>query len=157
MSSRDKDVGAGPSQPMSVEEQARRANLKFWRFGDDLSGSDEEAEATDHDEVDEEAQAADQEDDEESEYEEEAEDGDDDGSSNGDEEAEASHGGERVDGDGASPPARKKKNKAERQERTLPKLGTNREEVTLVKLGGQPLEPAKLAAGYGQQLRCIVR
>jgi hypothetical protein len=40
MSSGDKDVGAGPSQPMSVEEEARKANLKFWRLDNDLSGSD---------------------------------------------------------------------------------------------------------------------
>ena len=58
MSSGDNDVGAGPSQPMSVEDKARKANLKFWRLGDDLSGSDEEAEEAAADEVDEEAEEA---------------------------------------------------------------------------------------------------
>jgi hypothetical protein len=40
---------------MSIEEEARKANLKFWRLGDDLSGSDEEAEEAVADEVGEEA------------------------------------------------------------------------------------------------------
>ena len=44
MSSGDNDVGAGPSQPMSDLDNAREANLKFWRLEVDLSGFDEEAE-----------------------------------------------------------------------------------------------------------------
>jgi hypothetical protein len=76
---------------MSVKEEARKANLKFCRLGDDLSGSDEEAEEAAADEVGKEAEegAANEVDmDPESEYgfeAEEAEDGDDAGSSNGDE------------------------------------------------------------------------
>ena len=86
MSSRDNDVGDGPSQPMSVEDKARKANLMFWWLEDDLSGSDEEAEGAVADEVDEEAEeAAVSGDDSESEYDFEAEDGDNAGSSNGDE------------------------------------------------------------------------
>lgn len=168
MSSGDKDVGAGPSQPiMSVEDKARKANLKFWRLDDDLSGSDEEAEEAAADEVgegaetaaapqDEEAEeAAAPEDDSESEYDFEAEDADDAGSSNGDEEDDTSRGGDRRDVGGSDAAAKKKKK--ERQDRKPAALGTNREEFTVVKPTGQPVEPAKLAAGYGIQLGCIVR
>jgi hypothetical protein len=35
-----------------------------------------------------------------------------------------------------------------RQDRTPPVLGTKLEEFTYVKPSGQPMEPAKLAAGY---------
>jgi hypothetical protein len=63
---------------MSVEDKARKANLKFWRLDDDLSGSNEEAEEATADEVEEEAkEAAADEVDSESEYDFEAEDGDD--------------------------------------------------------------------------------
>jgi hypothetical protein len=58
---------------------------------------------------------------------------------------------------GGSDAATKKKKKKERQDRTLPVLGTKLEEFTYVKPSGQPMEPAKLAAGYGIQLGCIVR
>jgi hypothetical protein len=58
MSSREKDVGAGPSQPMIVEDKARKANLKFWQLDDDLRGSNEEAKEAAADEVDEEAKEA---------------------------------------------------------------------------------------------------
>jgi hypothetical protein len=167
MLSGDKDVGAGPSQPMSVEEEARKANLKFWRLGDDLSGSDEEAkEATAHEvaEKAEEGAANEVDSDSESKYDFEAEedkDGDDVGSSNGDEEDDTrSHGGgDRMDVGGSDTAAKKKKKKKkkERQDWTPPVLGTKLEEFTYVKLSGQPVEPAKLAAGYGLQLECIVR
>jgi hypothetical protein len=137
---------------MSVEKEARKANLKFWRLDDDLSGSDEEAKEAATDEVGEEAEeAAADEVDSESEYDFEAEDGDDAGSSNGDEEdGTSSHGGDRMDV-GGSNAAAKKKNK-ERQDQTPPVLGTKLEEFTYVKPNGQPMEPAKLAAGYGIQL-----
>jgi hypothetical protein len=63
---------------MSVEEEARKANLKFWRLDDDLSGSNEEAEEAVADEVGEEAkEGAADEVDSESEYDFKAEDGDD--------------------------------------------------------------------------------
>jgi hypothetical protein len=147
MSSGDKDAGAGPSQPMSIKEEARKANLKFWRLDDDLSGSDEEAEEAAADEVD-----------SEFEYDFEAKDGDDAESSNGDEEdGTSSHGGgDRVDV-GGSDTAAKKKKKKERQDRMPSVLGTKLEEFTYVKPSGQPMERAKLAAGYGIQLRCIMR
>jgi hypothetical protein len=142
---------------MSFEEETRKANLKFWRLDDDLSGSDEEAEEAVADEVgeeDEEAKA--DEVDSESEYDFEAEDGDDAGSSNGDEEdGTSSHGSDRMD-IGGSDAAAKKKTK-ERQDRTLPVLGTKLEEFMYVKPSGQPMEPVKLAAGYDIQLECIVR
>jgi hypothetical protein len=158
MLSGDKDVGAGPSQPMSVEEEARKANLKFWQLGNDLSGSDEEAEEAAADEVSEEAEegAADEVY-SESEYDFEAEDGDDARSSNGDEEDDTSShgGGDHMDVGGSDAAAKKKKK--ERQDRTSPVLGTKLEEFTYVKPSGQPVEPAKLAAGYGLQLGCIVR
>jgi hypothetical protein len=111
MSSGEKDVGAGPSQPMSVEDKARKANLKFWRLDDDLSESDEEAEEAVADEVDEEAkEATANEVDSESEYDFEAEDGDDAGSSNGDEEdGTSSHGGDCMDIGGSDAAAKKKK------------------------------------------------
>ncbi len=149
MSSGDKDVGAGPSQPiMSVEDKARKANLKFWQLDDDLSGSDEEAEEAAADEVGEGAEpAAAPEDDSESEYDFEAEDADDAGRSNGDEEDDTSRGGDRRDVGGSDAAAKKKKK--ERQDRKPAALGTNREEFTVVKPTGQPVEPAKLAAGYG--------
>jgi hypothetical protein len=142
---------------MSVEDKARKANLKFWRLDDDLSGSDEEAEEATADEVDEEAEeAATDEVDSESEYDFEAEDGDEAGSSNGDEEdGTSSHGGDRMDVGGSDAAAKKKKK--ERQDRTPPALGTKLEEFTYVKPSGQPMEPAKLAAGYGIQLGCIMR
>jgi hypothetical protein len=149
---------------MSVEEEARKANLKFWQVGDDLSRSDEEAEEDADDEVGEEAEegAADEVDsDPESEYDfeaEEAEDGDNAGSSNGDEEDDTSShgGGDRMD-IGGSDAAAKKKKKKERQDRTPPVLVTKLEEFTYVKTSGQPVEPAKLGAGYGLQLGCIMR
>jgi hypothetical protein len=144
---------------MTVKEEARKANLKFWRLGDDLSRSDEEAEEAAADEVGEEAEegAADEVD-LESEYDFEAEDGDDAGSSNGNEEDDTSShsGGDRMDV-GGSDAAAKKKKKKERQDRTPPVFGTKLEEFTYVKPSGQPMEPVKLAAGYGLQLRCIVR
>jgi hypothetical protein len=145
---------------MSVEEEARKANLKFWRLGDDLSGSDEEAEEVVADEVGEEAkEGAADEVDSESEYDFEAKDSDDTGSSNGDEEDDTSShgGGDRMDVGGSDATAKKKKKKKERQDRTPPVLGTKLEEFTYVKPSGQPVEPAKLAAGYGLQLGCIVR
>jgi hypothetical protein len=156
MSSGDKDVGAGPSQPMSIEEEARKANLKFWWLGDDLSGSDEEAEEAAAVEVGEEAkEGAADEVDSESEYDFEAEDGDDAGSSNDEEDDTSSHGGgDRMDVGGLDAAAKKKK---ESQDRTPPVLGTKLEEFTYMKPSGQPVEPAKLAAGYGLQLGCIVR
>jgi hypothetical protein len=122
-----------------------------------LSGSDEEAEEAAANEVDEEAkEAAADEVDSESEYDFEAEDGDEAGSSNGDEEdGTSSHGGDRMDVGGSDAAAKKKKK--ERQDRTPPALGTKLEEFTYVKPSGQPVEPAKLAAGYGIQLGCIVR
>jgi hypothetical protein len=137
---------------MSVEEEARKANIKFWRLGDDLSGSDEEAEEAAADEVGEEAEeAAANEVDSKSEYDFEAEDGNDAGSSNGDEEDHTSShgGGDRMDFGGLDATAKKKKKKKERQDRTPPVLGTKLEEFTYVKPSGQPMEPAKLAAGYG--------
>jgi hypothetical protein len=124
-----------------------------------LSRSDEEADEAAADEVGEEAEegAADEVD-SESEYDFEAEDGDDAGSSNGDEEDDTSihGGGDRMDV-GGSDAATKKKKKKERQDRMPPVLSTKLEEFTYVKLCGQPVEPAKLAAGYGLQLGCIVR
>jgi hypothetical protein len=105
---------------MSVEDKARKANLKFWRLDDDLSGSNEEAEEAAADEVDEEAEeAAADEVDSEFEYDFEAEDGDDAGSSNGDEEdGTSSHGGDRMDIGGSDTATKKKKKKKERQDRT---------------------------------------
>jgi hypothetical protein len=145
MLSGDKDAGAGPSQPMSIEDKARKANLKLLRLDDDLSGSDEEAEEAAADEVD-----------SESEYDFEAEDGDDAGSSNGDEEdGTSSHGGDRMDIGGSDAAAKKKKK--ERQDRMPPALGTKLEEFTYVKPSDQPMEPMKLAAGYDIQLGCIVQ
>jgi hypothetical protein len=143
---------------MSVEEEVRKANLKFWRLDDDLSRSDEETEEAVADEVGEEAEeAAADEVDSESEYDFEAEDGDDAGSSNGDkEDGTSSHGGDRMDVGGSDAAAKKKKKKKERQDRTPPVLGTKLEEFTYVKPSGQPMEPANLAAGYGIQLGCIV-
>jgi hypothetical protein len=142
---------------MSIEEEARKANLKFWRHDDDLSGSDEEAEEAAADEVGEEAEEATADEvGEEAEYDFEAEDGDDAGSSNGDEEdGTSSHGSDRMDIGGSDAVAKKKKK--ERQDRTPPVLGTKLKEFTYVKPNGQPMEPAKLAAGYGIQLGCIVR
>jgi hypothetical protein len=142
---------------MSIEEEARKANLKFWQLDYDLSGSDEEAEEAAADEVGEEAkEAAADEVDSESEYDFEAQDGDDARSSNDDEEdGTSSHGGDRMDVGGLDAAAKKKKK--ERQDRTPPILGTKLEEFTYVKPSGQPMEPTKLAAGYGIQLGCIVR
>jgi hypothetical protein len=142
---------------MSVEDKARKANLKFRRLDDDLSRSNEEAEEAVADKVDEEAkEAAANEVDSESEYDFEAEDGDNAESSNGDEkDGTSSHGVDRMDVGGSEAAAKKKKK--ERQDRTLPALGTKLEEFTYVKPSGQPLEPAKLATGYGIQLGCIVR
>jgi hypothetical protein len=138
---------------MSVEEEARKSNLKFWRLDNDLSGSDEEADEV----ADEAEEAAADEVDSESEYDFKAEDGDDAGSNNGDkEDGTSSHGGDRMDVGGSDAAAKKKKKKKERQDQTLPVLGTKLEEFTYVKLSGQPMEPAKLAAGYGLQLRCII-
>jgi hypothetical protein len=144
---------------MSVEEEARKANLKFWWLDDDLSRSAEEAEEAAADEVGEEAEeAATDEVDSESEYGFVAEDGDDAGSSNGDKEDDtSSHGGDRMDIGGLDTAAKKKKKKKERKDRTPPVLGTKLEEFTYVKPSGQPMEPAKLAAGYGIQLGCIMR
>ena len=156
MSRGDNDVRAGPSQPMSDLDKATEANLKFWRLEDDLSGSDEEAEEAAADEVDEEAEeAAASGDDSESEYDFEAEDGDNAGSSKGDEEDGTSHGGDGTNVSGSDAAAQKKKK--ERLDRTPPALGLIRKEFTRVKPSGQPVEPEKLAAGYGIQLGCIVR
>jgi hypothetical protein len=157
MSSGEKDVGAGPSQPMSIEDKARKANLKFWRLDDDLSGSDEEAEEAAANEVDVEAkEAVADEVDSESEYDFEAEDGNDVGNSNGNEEdGISSHGGDRMDVSGSDAAANKKKK--ERQDQTPSALGRKLKEFTYVKPSGQPMEPAKLAAGYDIQLGCIVR
>jgi hypothetical protein len=157
MSSREKDIGAGPSHPMSVEDKARKANLKFWRLDDDLSGSDEEAKEAVVDEVDEEAKEATVDEvDSESKYDFKAKDGNDAGSSNGNEEDGTSHGGECMDA-GGSDTAAKKKKKKERLDWTPPALGTKLKEFMYVKLSGQPMEPAKLAAGYSIQLGCIMR
>jgi hypothetical protein len=108
---------------MSVEEEARKANLNFWQLGNDLSGSDEEAKEATTDEVGEEAkEGAADEVDSESEYEFEAEDGNDTGSSNGDEEDDTSShgGGDRMDvgGSDAAAKKKKKKKKKERQDWT---------------------------------------
>jgi hypothetical protein len=122
---------------MSIEEEARNANLKFWQLDDDLSGSDEEAEEAATDEVGEEAEedAADEVD-SESEYDFEAEDGDDAGSSNGNEEdGTSSHGGDRMDIGGSNTAAKKKKK--ERHDRMPLVLGTKLEEFTYVKPSGQ--------------------
>jgi hypothetical protein len=126
-----------------------------------LSGSDEKAEEAAADEVGEEAEegAADEVD-SESEYDFEAEDGDDARSSNGDEEDDTSShgGGDRMDVGGSDATAKKKKKKKkERQDRTPPVLGTKLEEFTYVKPSGQPVDPAKLATGYGLQVGCIMR
>jgi hypothetical protein len=120
---------------MSVEEEARKANLKFWRLDDDLSGSDEEAEEARADEVGEEAkEAAADKVDSESEYDFEAEDGDNAESSNGDEEDGTSiHGGDHMDVGGSDDAAKKKK---EMQDRTPPVLGTKLEEFTYLKPSG---------------------
>jgi hypothetical protein len=114
-----------------------------------LSGSDEEAEEAAADEVGEEAkEAAADEVESESEYDFEAEDGEDAESRNCDKEDDtSSHGGDRMDIGGSDATAKKKKKK-ERQDRTPPVLGTKLEEFTYVKPSGQPVEPAKLAAGY---------
>jgi hypothetical protein len=142
---------------MSVEEEARKANLKFWRLDDDLSGSNEEAKEAPSDEVGEEAEeAAADEVDSESEYDFKAEGGDDAGRSNGNEEdGTSSHGGDHMDVGRSDAVAKKKKK--ERQDRTAPVLGTKLKEFTYVKPSGQPMEPMKLAAGYGIQLGCIMR
>jgi hypothetical protein len=80
------------------------------------------------------------------------------GRSNGNEEDGTSHGGDRMDIGGSDATAKKKKKKKkEREDRMSPALGTKLEEFTYVKLSDQPVEPAKLAAGYGIQLGCIVR
>jgi hypothetical protein len=147
MSSREKDIGAGPSQPMSIEDKARKANLKFWQLDDDLSRSNEEAEEAAANEVDEEAKedAADEVD-SESEYDFKAEDGDDARSSNGDEEdGTSNHGSDRMDIGGSDAAAKKKKK--ERQDQTPLALGTKLEEFTYVKPSGQPIESANLPLG----------
>jgi hypothetical protein len=98
MSSGEKDAGAGPSQPMSIEYKARKANIMFWWLDHDLSGSNEEAEEAAADEVE-----------SESEYDFEAEDGNDAGSSNGDEEDGTSHGGDCMDVVDRTPPLRRRR------------------------------------------------
>jgi hypothetical protein len=96
---------------MSVEDKARKANLKFWRLDNDLSGSDEEAEEAAADEVDDEAkEAAADEVDSKSEYYFDSKDGDDTRSNNGDEkDGTSSHGGDRMDVGGSDAAAKKKK------------------------------------------------
>ena len=102
---------------MSVEDKARKANLKFWRLEGDMSGSDEVAEEAAVDEGNEEAkEVAVSGDHSESKYDFEAEVGDDAESSNGDEEDGTSHGGDGMDVGGSDAAAQKEKK--ERLDRT---------------------------------------
>lgn len=151
--------GAGPSNQMSVEEQARAANLPFWMQsqraaeekeidvmdgdgGGDDQGGDEDSEGGDGD-----SEGG------------EGDSGDDDTTDAGGEctdgaEDDTTDAGEQTEGGSAS--AAKKK-KAIRKDRNPPTLGTKHEDFTAVNENGVPVEPKALAAGYGTQIGCIVR
>jgi hypothetical protein len=150
--------GVGPSNKMSVEEQARAANLPFWMQ------SQRAAEEKEIDVMDGDGGGDDQGGDEDS----EGGDGDSEGGEgdSGDDDT-TDAGGERTDGaeddttdageqtDGGSASAAKKK-KAIRKDRNPPMLGTKREDFTQVNENGVPVEPKALATGYGTQIGCIV-
>jgi hypothetical protein len=144
---------------MSVEEQARAANLLFWMQ------SQRATEEKEIDVMDGDGGGDDQGGDEDS------EDGDGDpeggeGDSSNDDTTDA--GGEHTDGaeddttdaseqtDGGSASVAKKK-KAIRKDRDPPMLGTKREDFTQVNENGVSVEPKALAVGYGAQIGCIIR
>lgn len=136
--------GAGTSKdPMSVEDQARKGNLKFW----EISQGREEEEAEIDAMADDEGEGG------------SSDGGEDETTTTGAEDETTTDAGERTDGgeqtDGGVAPASKKK--VVRKSRPPPTLGTNREEFTLVTKSGAPVEPKALAAGYGIQLGCMVR
>jgi hypothetical protein len=138
---------------MSVEEQARAANLPFWMQ------SQRATEEKEIDVMDGDGGGDDQGGHEDS----EGGDGDSEGGEgDGDSDETTDAGGERIDGaeddttDGGSAPAAKKK-KAIRKDRNPPTLGTKREDFTQVNENGVPVDPKALAAGYGTQIGCILR
>jgi hypothetical protein len=138
---------------MSVEEQARAANLPFWMQskraaeekeiavmdgdgGGDDQGGDEDSEGGDGDS--------------------EGGEGDEDSDDTTDASSKRTDGAEDDTTDGGSALAAKKK-KAITKDRNPPTLGTKREDFTQVNKNGVPMEPKALAAGYGTQIGCIIR
>jgi hypothetical protein len=147
--------GAGTSKAaMSVEDQARAANLNFW----ELASQHEAAESQHYEAADEAhedaAAAAGHDGDDEQEGDEdfrmdEAEEAEEE-----EEDATTTDGGGRTT-DSGNPSG--KKPKKPRKDRNPQKLADTTDEITLVSDSGLPMEPEDVAAGYGHQLGCIVR
>jgi hypothetical protein len=146
MSANDNVAGTSKAA-MSLEEEARAANVAFWEVGPSHRQEEEEVDLA-AEEVGPDRQMTEA--GEEEEYEPTTTDGGD--HTGGDSTECADH----TDDDGSGNPAAKKKKKP-RKDRKPTVLANTTSEITLVSESGQPLEPMDVAAGYGMQLGCIVR
>jgi hypothetical protein len=142
---------------MSVEEQARAANLPFWMQSqraaeekeidvmDGDGGGDDQGGHEDYEGGNRDSEGGD------------GDSGDDDTTTGGEHtdgtEDDTTNAGEQTDGGSAS--AAKKK--AIRKDRDPLTLSTKCEDFTKVSRSGAPEEPKALAAGYGIQIGCIIR
>ncbi|KAK1611167.1 hypothetical protein QYE76_034840 [Lolium multiflorum] len=139
--SADDNVAGTSKAAMTLEEEARAANVEFWEFGPSQRQEEEEVDLA-AEEVGADRQMTEA--GEEEEYEPTTDGGD-------------HTGGDGVgEADGSGNPAAKKKKKP-RKDRKPTVLANTTSEITLVSESGQPQEPLDVAAGYGMQLGCIVR
>ena len=144
MSANDNVAGTSKAV-MSLEEEARAANVAFWEVPSHRQEEEEVDLAAEEVGADRRMSEAGEE-----EYEPTTTDG---GDHTGGDSTECA---DRTEDDGSGNPAAKKK-KMPRKDRKPTVLANTTSEITLVSESGQPLEPRDVAAGYGMQLGCIVR
>ena len=133
-------TGSGLAKHMSVEEEAREANMLFWQMTQMMEEAEAATAASGGDSADDE-----QEDDAE------ATDG---AASGGHEDDTTTDGGDHTDG-GSNPTAPKQKKV--RRDRTPQVLANVTEHFTAVTPSGLPVAPEAAAKGYNMQLGCILR
>ena len=141
----------GPSKHMSMEEEARHANLSFWQLSQEMEEEEEMEPAPEH--VSDGDGAHDEQEGREADVETF------DGAPSGSQEGDTATTTDRVDhtdgGTGDNPTAQKQTK--QRKERTLQALANVTYMFTVVTPSGLPVEPKELAKGYGMQLGCIVQ
>ena len=134
-------MGAGSSKHMSVEEQARERNKSFWEPQNQMEEEEAAAGAAGY----------------EGGREEDTTDGREDDTTDGREDDTTDGGDHGPSGSGTNPTAGKKTRRPRQKPRKAQVLANVRDEFTSVSPCGLPLEPKKLAKGFGMQIGCIVR
>jgi hypothetical protein len=148
-------AGTASKAAMSVEDEAREANLSFWEVATQHEAAEAHegaAAAAGHYGDDE------QEGDEDYQMDEAEEEEEEDATTTDGGGRTTDGGGTTTDGGGTTTDGGSvKKPRKPRKDRKPQKLADTTDEITLISESGLPLEPADVAAGYGHQLGCIVR